>query len=45
MATTYKNLINGHWLAPSTRRYLENRNPADQRDLIGRFPDSGPAGR
>jgi aldehyde dehydrogenase (NAD+) len=43
MATTYKNLIDGDWLGPSTRRYLENRNPADQRDLIGRFPDSGPA--
>lgn len=43
MTTTYKNLIGGEWLAPSTRRYFENRNPADQRDLIGRFPDSGPA--
>jgi aldehyde dehydrogenase (NAD+) len=43
MTTTYKNLIGGEWLAPSTRRYLENRNPADARDLIGRFPDSGPA--
>ncbi len=43
MTTTYKNLIGGEWLAPSTRRYLENRNPADTRDLIGRFPDSGPA--
>jgi acyl-CoA reductase-like NAD-dependent aldehyde dehydrogenase len=42
MTTTYKNLIGGEWLAPSTRRYLENRNPADGRDLIGRFPDSGP---
>ncbi|HSB52891.1 MAG TPA: aldehyde dehydrogenase family protein, partial [Gemmatimonadales bacterium] len=26
----------------ATSRYLENRNPADTRDLIGRFPDSGP---
>ena len=43
MASSFKNLIAGEWLAPSTRRYLENRNPADQRDLIGRFPDSGPA--
>lgn len=41
MTTTYKNLIGGEWLAPSTRRYLENRNPADTRDLVGRFPDSG----
>jgi aldehyde dehydrogenase (NAD+) len=43
MASSFKNLIGGEWLAPSTRRYLEDRNPADQRDLIGRFPDSGPA--
>ncbi len=41
MTTTFKNLIGGEWLAPSTRRYLENRNPADTRDVIGRFPDSG----
>ena len=43
MTQTFKNQIGGEWLAPSTRRYLENRNPADTRDLIGRFPDSGSA--
>jgi aldehyde dehydrogenase (NAD+) len=43
MAQTFKNLIGGEWLVPSTRRYLENRNPADSRELIGRFPDSGAA--
>jgi len=43
MPDAYKNLIGGEWLGPSTRRYFENRNPADRRDLIGRFPDSGPA--
>jgi aldehyde dehydrogenase (NAD+) len=42
MAKTYKNLIAGHWVAPSTGTYFENRNPADTRDLVGRFPDSGP---
>ncbi len=42
MTTTFKNLIGGEWLAPSTGRYLENRNPADTREVIGRFPDSGP---
>jgi aldehyde dehydrogenase (NAD+) len=41
MAPTFKNLIGGDWFAPSTGRYLENRNPADTSDLIGRFPDSG----
>ena len=43
MATTYKNCIGGEWLVPSTRRYFENRNPANHQDLIGRFPDSGTA--
>jgi aldehyde dehydrogenase (NAD+) len=43
MAPTFKNLIGGEWFAPSTRRYFDNRNPADTTDLIGRFPDSGPA--
>jgi len=37
---TFKNLINGRWTAPHSRRYFENRNPANTRDLIGRFPDS-----
>jgi acyl-CoA reductase-like NAD-dependent aldehyde dehydrogenase len=42
MAKTYKNFINGQWVAPSTGKHFENRNPADTTDLIGRFPDSGP---
>lgn len=41
MAKTYKNFINGQWVAPSTGTHFENRNPADTSDLIGRFPDSG----
>jgi alpha-ketoglutaric semialdehyde dehydrogenase len=43
MAKTFKNLVGGKWVAPSTGNYFDNRNPADTRDLIGRFPDSGPA--
>lgn len=43
MAKTYKNFIGGAWVAPSTGTWFENRNPADTRDLIGRFPDSGAA--
>ncbi len=42
MPTTFKNFIAGRWVRPSTGRYVENRNPANIRDLIGRFPDSGP---
>lgn len=41
MAKTFKNFIGGEWVTPTTGRYLENRNPADTADLIGRFPDSG----
>ena len=41
MAKNYKNFIAGKWATPSTDTYLENRNPANVKDLIGRFPDSG----
>ncbi len=41
MTKTFKNFIAGQWVAPSTGDYFENRNPANTRDLIGRFPDSG----
>ncbi len=37
---TYRNYIGGRWVASATRRRFENRNPADTRDLIGRFQDS-----
>jgi len=38
----FKNLIGGRRTAPSTGKYFENRNPANTRDVIGSFPDSGP---
>jgi acyl-CoA reductase-like NAD-dependent aldehyde dehydrogenase len=41
--TTFHNFIGGAWVAPSTGDYFENRNPADQQDVIGRFPASGVA--
>jgi len=41
MAKTFKNFIGGAWVAPATGQHIENRNPADPADLIGRFPDSG----
>jgi aldehyde dehydrogenase (NAD+) len=41
MAKSFKNFIAGKWVAPSTGKYFENRNPADTDDVIGRFPDSG----
>ena len=36
----YRNYIAGEWVAPSSGGWIENRNPADSRDLIGRFPAS-----
>jgi len=41
MAKTFKNFIDGKWVAPLTGDHYENRNPADWTDLIGRFPKSG----
>lgn len=41
MAKTFKNFIGGAWVAPSTGDHYENRNPADWREVIGRFPKSG----
>ncbi len=43
MTKTYQNFIGGQWAVPSTDRFFENRNPADQDDLIGLFPESGAA--
>src|ERR1043166_5196216 len=42
MPRTFRNFIAGRWVAPSNGAYHENRNPANTRDLIGRFPASGP---
>jgi acyl-CoA reductase-like NAD-dependent aldehyde dehydrogenase len=42
-APTYKNFIGGHWVAPADGKHLDNVNPADTRDLVGRFPLSGAA--
>jgi acyl-CoA reductase-like NAD-dependent aldehyde dehydrogenase len=39
-AEEYRNYIAGEWVAPSSGNYIENRNPADTRDLVGRFPAS-----
>jgi aldehyde dehydrogenase (NAD+) len=36
----YRNYIGGEWVAPKSGSYIENRNPADTRDLVGRFPAS-----
>ena len=40
---TFQNFIGGQWVDPTTGAHFENRNPADTRDLIGRFPRSAAA--
>ena len=40
MMKTFENFIGGRWVAPASGDHFENRNPADTRDLIGRFPRS-----
>jgi aldehyde dehydrogenase (NAD+) len=39
-ATTYKNFIDGRWVASGAGQTFENRNPANTDDLIGRFQQS-----
>ena len=43
MTKTFQNFIAGDWSTPASGEYFENRNPADTRDLIGRFPLSNAA--
>jgi acyl-CoA reductase-like NAD-dependent aldehyde dehydrogenase len=42
MAHYFANYIAGEWLPAISGRTVENRNPADQDDLVGVFPASGP---
>ena len=35
---TYQNYIGGKWVASESGEMLENINPADTRDIVGRFP-------
>jgi aldehyde dehydrogenase (NAD+) len=39
-AAVFDNLIGGTWVASSSGRLFENRNPADSDDLIGLFQES-----
>ena len=40
-AKTYKNLIDGAWVASRSGQTYENLNPADTRDVVGIFQRSG----
>ena len=37
---TYHNYIGGEWVASQSGEWFENTNPADTRDVVGRFPVS-----
>ena len=37
---TYNNFVDGEWVASRTGKLFENRNPANQDDLIGVFQES-----
>jgi aldehyde dehydrogenase (NAD+) len=41
MTAAFGNYINGEWGAAKSGRTFERRNPADTRDLVGTYADSG----
>src|SRR5215831_12766325 len=41
--TTFKNFIAGQWVEPTTGESFDDINPADTRDVVGKFPKSGTA--
>ena len=41
--THWSNFIGGAWVPPISGAYIDNTNPADTRDVIGRFPKSDAA--
>jgi alpha-ketoglutaric semialdehyde dehydrogenase len=36
----FKNYIDGEWVGPASGEWLDNLNPADTSDIVGRFPAS-----
>jgi len=42
MPETYGNYIGGEWAPATSKATFENRNPADNGEVVGRFADSGP---
>ncbi|MBI3373601.1 MAG: aldehyde dehydrogenase family protein [Betaproteobacteria bacterium] len=39
----FRNLIDGEWIRSATGKTFDNVNPADTRDIVGRFQASSPA--
>ena len=42
-AEVYRNYIGGRWVKSASGAVIENRNPADTRDVVGLFPASSTA--
>ncbi|MBI5184613.1 MAG: aldehyde dehydrogenase family protein [Nitrospinae bacterium] len=42
MSSVFLNFIGGKWAGSRSGKTYENRNPADWREVVGIFPDSGP---
>lgn len=42
MSSVFLNFIGGKWAGSISGKTYENRNPADWREVVGIFPDSGP---
>jgi aldehyde dehydrogenase (NAD+) len=42
MSESLRNYIDGRWVEARSGKTLEDRNPANRKDLIGLFPASGP---
>ena len=43
MATAYRNLIGGQWVAAASGQTFDDVNPANREEILGVFPRSGPA--
>jgi alpha-ketoglutaric semialdehyde dehydrogenase len=41
MSAPHRNLIGGEWVAAASGNTFESRNPADRREVVGRFAASG----
>ena len=41
--STYRNFIDGQWVAAESAETFDNRSPANQDDLLGRVPKSSAA--
>src|SRR5262245_28956781 len=41
-AQPFRNLIEGEWVPARSGRTFEDRSPADARQVVAEFPDSGP---